>query len=158
MGARVAEHAVARHRSDVVHAARWLDSPRGFVLACGGRFVAENSVERWHDSEPDVARRAITCRSCLSALATGRCRWLVSRALAPQARAFVDGVAHDVETSVEPLVQQRRDAAAARAGARAAQQRDRIYATGRREHEACECSTPGCSIDHALDAGPCETW
>lgn len=40
----------------------------------------------------------------------------------------------------------------------------RIVAWDREEHEACECGTVGCSIDHtAEDArgdrnGGCETW
>lgn len=35
----------------------------------------------------------------------------------------------------------------------------RVYALDRDESEPCEALTPGCSIDHRLDAGDgCETW
>lgn len=35
---------------------------------------------------------------------------------------------------------------------------ERVIAWGRDESDACQASTPGCSIDHMADNGPCETW
>ncbi len=34
----------------------------------------------------------------------------------------------------------------------------RVIARDRREDETCERLTAGCCIDHAKDAGSCETW
>lgn len=96
MGARIADRAVSRHRSNVVHAARLVGST--YRLACGGADLSSNSVETWHENEPAVARRAITCRHCSAALDSHRCEWLDRLALvSPEARSIVEELAAMVE-------------------------------------------------------------